>query len=145
VFNSPLAEATIVGVAVGLAAVGWRPIVELQFIDFAAPAWNQIVNQVATLRWRTRFAWSCPLIIYAPYGGYLPGGGIWHSQSNESLVTHIPGLRLAIPSNAWDAQAAFGEALADNDPTVILLPKHLLFVRQQISQPLVPERFSGSS
>ncbi|PZT70914.1 hypothetical protein DN402_06390 [Streptomyces sp. SW4] len=96
--NSPLAEATIVGAAVGLAAAGLRPVVELQFVDFAGPAWNQIASQLTTLRWRTASAWTCPVVIYAPWGGYLPGGGIWHSQSNESLFTHLPGLRVVVPS-----------------------------------------------
>jgi 2-oxoisovalerate dehydrogenase E1 component len=130
VVNSPLAEATIIGVAVGLAACGWRPVVELQFIDFIGPAWSQVSDQLATLRWRTVGAWSCPIVIYAPYGGYLPGGGIWHSQSNEALFTHLPGLRVAVASDACDVEAIFLDAFAANDPTLILLPKHLMRVRQ---------------
>ncbi|RJO70738.1 branched-chain alpha-keto acid dehydrogenase [Nocardia panacis] len=126
VFNSPLAEATIVGVGVGLAAAGLRPAVELQFIDFAGPAWNQLTAQAATLRWRTHGRWICPLIIYAPYGAYLPGGGIWHSQSNESLLTHVPGLRIAVPAGPADVHAVFQQARAGEDPVVVLLPKHLL-------------------
>ncbi|RJO78964.1 branched-chain alpha-keto acid dehydrogenase [Nocardia panacis] len=129
VFNSPLAEATIVGAAVGLASVGRRPVVELQFIDFAGPAWNQISNQVATLRWRTVGEWACPLVIYAPYGAYLPGGGIWHSQSNEALFTHIPGLRVAVIGNPVDAELVFLDAFASDDPTLILIPKHLMRIR----------------
>lgn len=130
VVNSPVAEATIIGVAVGLASFGWRPVVELQFIDFSGPAWNQITNQLATLRWRTIGTWSCPVIIYAPYGGYLPGGGIWHSQSNEASFTHIPGLKVAVVSNPVDAEQIFLQAFAASDPTLILLPKHLMRVRQ---------------
>lgn len=124
--NSPLAEATILGAAVGLAATGMRPVVELQFIDFVGPAWNQITAQLTTLRWRTASAWQCPVVIYAPWGGYLPGGGIWHSQSNESLFTHLPGLRVVVPATPEDAEAAFLEAFRAPDPTLILLPKHLL-------------------
>jgi 2-oxoisovalerate dehydrogenase E1 component len=124
--NSPLAEATIVGTAVGLAAVGMRPVVELQFVDFAGPAWNQIASQLTTLRWRTASAWTCPAVVYAPWGGYLPGGGIWHSQSNESLFTHLPGLRVIVPSTPEDTEAAFLESFEADDPTLILLPKHLM-------------------
>ncbi|UGT60379.1 dehydrogenase E1 component subunit alpha/beta [Nocardia asteroides] len=129
VFNSPLAEATIVGAAVGLASVGLRPVVELQFIDFVGPAWNQIANQVATLRWRTAGEWSCPLVIYAPYGAYLPGGGIWHSQSNEAFFTHMPGLRVAVVGNPVDTEMIFLDAFTSNDPTLILVPKHLMRIR----------------
>ncbi|MEU9129817.1 thiamine pyrophosphate-dependent enzyme [Kitasatospora sp. NPDC048540] len=124
--NSPLAEATIVGAAVGLAAVGMRPVVELQFVDFAGPAWNQIASQLTTLRWRTASSWRCPVVIYAPWGGYLPGGGIWHSQSNESLFTHLPGLRVVVPSTPEDTEAVFLESFEAPDPTLILLPKHLM-------------------
>ncbi|MBB1242002.1 branched-chain alpha-keto acid dehydrogenase [Streptomyces durbertensis] len=124
--NSPLAEATIVGAAVGLASVGMRPVVELQFVDFVGPAWNQLSAQLTTLRWRTASAWRCPAVIYAPWGGYLPGGGIWHSQSNESLFTHLPGLRVVVPSTPEDTEAVFLESFDCPDPTLILLPKHLM-------------------
>jgi 2-oxoisovalerate dehydrogenase E1 component len=129
--NAPLAEATIVGAAVGLAAAGLRPVVELQFVDFAGPAWNQIAAQLTTLRWRTVSAWQCPVVIYAPWGGYLPGGGIWHSQSNESLFTHLPGLRVVVPSTPEDTEAAFLESFTAPDPTLILLPKHLMRQRRE--------------
>ncbi|MEU4323546.1 thiamine pyrophosphate-dependent enzyme [Nocardia fluminea] len=129
VFNSPLAEATIVGAAVGLAATGKRPVIELQFVDFVGPAWNQITNQLATLRWRTMGSWSCPVVMYAPYGAYLPGGGIWHSQSNEAMFTHIPGLNVVVVSHADDTEGAFLAAFASDDPTLILLPKHLMRMR----------------
>lgn len=137
IFNSPLAEATIVGAAVGLAGLGRRPVVELQFIDFVGPAWNQLTNQVATLRWRTAGQWSCPMVIYAPYGAYLPGGGIWHSQSNEALFTHIPGLRVAVVSNPVDTELIFLDAFASNDPTLILVPKHLMRIRHS-GEPVDP-------
>ncbi|MFC0548259.1 alpha-ketoacid dehydrogenase subunit alpha/beta [Kutzneria chonburiensis] len=126
VINSPLAEATIVGAAVGLAAAGMRPVVELQFVDFVGPAWNQITGQLTTLRWRSLSDWTCPVVMYAPWGAYLPGGGIWHSQSNESLFTHLPGLRVVVPSTPEDTEAAFLTAFAGEDPTLILLPKHLM-------------------
>jgi 2-oxoisovalerate dehydrogenase E1 component len=129
--NAPLAEATIVGAAVGLAAAGLRPVVELQFIDFAGPAFNQLAAQLTTLRWRTVSAWQCPVVIYAPWGGYLPGGGIWHSQSNESLFTHLPGLRVVVPSTPEDTEAAFLESFTAPDPTLILLPKHLMRQRRE--------------
>ena len=126
VVNSPLAEATIVGTAVGLAATGYRPVFELQFVDFAGPALNQIAAQVANLRWRTKGDWTCPLVLYAPYGAYLPGGGMWHSQSNEGLFANIPGLRIAVPSTPSDAAGLLWAAMHDDDPSLVLLPKHLL-------------------
>ncbi|MEM6820617.1 MAG: thiamine pyrophosphate-dependent enzyme, partial [Verrucomicrobiota bacterium] len=129
VFNSPLAEATILGVACGLASYGMRPIFELQFIDFVGPAWNQLVTNLAMLRWRSMGEWKCPAVIYAPYGAYLPGGGPWHSQSNESAFAHIPGLRVVVPSTPEDAAGLMSSALKAEDPTIFLLPKHLLRVR----------------
>ena len=97
VINSPLAEATILGVAVGLAATGHRPVFEFQFIDFIGPAFNQIVSQLSNLRWRTGGDWKCPAVFYAPCGAYLPSGGMWHSQSGEGLLSHVPGLRIVMP------------------------------------------------
>jgi 2-oxoisovalerate dehydrogenase E1 component len=129
VVNSPLAEATIAGTAVGLAATGFRPIFELQFIDFAAPALNQIVNQLATLRWRSNSDWTCPAVIYAPCGAYLPAGATWHSQSNEALFTHVPGLRVAVPTTPADMAGLIWTALHEDDPTLLLIPKHAMRVR----------------
>jgi 2-oxoisovalerate dehydrogenase E1 component len=130
VFNSPLAEATIMGVAVGLSAYGWRPVFELQFIDFIAPGWNQITGQMSTLRWRSYGEWKCPLVIYAPYGAYLPGGSLWHSQSNEGALAHVPGLRVAVPSTPQDAAGLLWSAIHGDDPTFVLVPKHIF--RMQI-------------
>jgi 2-oxoisovalerate dehydrogenase E1 component len=130
VFNSPLAEATIVGVACGLAAYGYRPVFELQFIDFVGPAWNQLVNNLATLRWRTFGEWTAPVVLYAPYGAYLPAGGPWHSQANEAAFAHVPGLRVVVPSTPEDAAGLMQTALKAEDPTLVLLPKHLLRVRR---------------
>jgi 2-oxoisovalerate dehydrogenase E1 component len=129
VVNSPLAEATVMGVGAGLAIAGMRPIVELQFIDFVGPAFNQLVNQVATLRWRSMGAWTCPLTIIAPCGAYLPSGGPWHSQSNESWFLHVPGLRVAMPSTASDAAGFLRAAIAGDDPVLLLIPKHLFRAR----------------
>jgi 2-oxoisovalerate dehydrogenase E1 component len=129
VVNSPLAEATIVGMAVGLAATGFRPVFEVQFVDFLAPAFNQLLNQLATLRWRSNGDWSCPVILYAPYGAYLPAGSTWHSQSNEGLWTHVPGLRVAVPSTPADVSGLLWTALHEHDPTLLLVPKHMMRVR----------------
>ncbi len=129
VVNSPLAEATIVGTAVGLAATGFRPIFELQFIDFAAPAFNQLLTQLVTLRWRSNGDWTCPAIFYAPYGAYLPAGSTWHSQSNEGIWTHLPGLRVAVPSTPEDLTGLLWSALHESDPTLLLIPKHVMRVR----------------
>ncbi len=130
VFNSPLAEATILGVACGLASYGMRPVFEIQFIDFTGPAWNQLVTNLSTLRWRTMGEWKCPVVIYAPYGAYLPGGGPWHSQSNESAFAHVPGIRTVVPSTPEDAAGLMATAVQAEDPTIFLVPKHLLRVRQ---------------
>jgi len=125
VFNSPLAEATIMGVAIGMAAYGWRPVFELQFIDFISPGWNQIVANMSTLRWRTFGEWKCPLTIYAPYGAYLPGGSLWHSQSNEASLAHVPGIQVGIPSTPEDAAGMLWSAIHGNDPSFVLIPKHI--------------------
>lgn len=130
VFNSPLAEATIIGVACGLACYGMRPVFELQFIDFVGPGWSQLVNNLATIRWRSFDGWPCPALIYAPYGAYLPGGSLWHSQANEAAIAHFPGIRVMIPSTPDDAAAMMWTALKSEDPTVFLIPKHLF--RMQI-------------
>ncbi|HEY0867584.1 MAG TPA: thiamine pyrophosphate-dependent enzyme [Fimbriimonas sp.] len=125
VFNAPLAEATIMGVAVGMAAYGYRPVFELQFVDFVAPGWNQITTNMSSLRWRTDGDWTCPCVVYAPYGAYLPGGGLWHSQANESMFAHWPGLKVAIPSTPEDAAGLFWTAIQSSDPCFILVPKHI--------------------
>lgn len=134
VFNSPLAEATILGVAVGMAAYGWKPLFELQFVDFFTPAWNQILTNMSTLRWRTFGNWTCPLVIYAPYGAYLPGGGMWHSQANEGFIAHCPGIRIAIPSTPEDAAGLFWTAINAEDPTFILIPKHIFRMGVQVDK-----------
>lgn len=135
VFNSPLAEATIVGTAVGLAACGWKPVFELQFIDFIGPAFSQLVNQMATLRWRTAGDQACPAVLLAPAGAYLPGGGPWHSQTGEGFWAHIPGLRVGVPSTPEDAVAMLWTALHVDDPVLYLIPKHLFRKRMEFHDP----------
>lgn len=133
VVNSPLAESTIIGVAAGIAGYGKKPVFEIQFIDFIAPAWNQLVNSLANLRWRTNGQWKCPAIIYAPCGGYLPGGALWHSQTMESALAHFPGLLVVMPSTPEDAAGLFNSALACEDPVIFLIPKHMLWVSKKIT------------
>jgi 2-oxoisovalerate dehydrogenase E1 component len=136
VFNSPLAESTIVGVAIGLASYGKRPVFELQFIDFIGPAWNQVVTNLCNLRWRSFGTWTCPLVIYAPYGAYLPGGSLWHSQANEAPLAHYPGINIAVPSNPEDAAGLLWTAMHCEDPTFVLIPKHLLWAEHESTKPV---------
>src|SRR5437660_3044606 len=136
VFNSPLAESTILGVACGLAAYGKRPVFELQFIDFIYPGFNQLVTNISTLSWRSFGNWKCPLVIYAPYGAYLPGGSLWHSQANESALAHYPGLSVVIPSTPEDAAVLLWTAMHGEDPVMFLIPKHLLWAEHESQQPV---------
>src|SRR6266581_953585 len=125
VFNSPLAESTILGVACGLGSYGKRPVFELQFIDFIGPGWNQLVTNICCLRWRSFGQWKCPMVIYAPYGAYLPGGSLWHSQANEAALAHYPGLSVVIPSTPEDAAGLLWTAMHCEDPVIFLIPKHM--------------------
>jgi 2-oxoisovalerate dehydrogenase E1 component len=136
VYNSPLAESTILGVACGLAAYGKRPVFELQFIDFIYPGFNQLVTNISTIRWRSCGHWKCPAVIYAPYGAYLPGGSLWHSQSNEGVFAHYPGLTVVIPSTPEDAAGMLWTAMHGEDPVVFLIPKHLLWAEVESKQPI---------
>src|SRR5438045_2742554 len=136
VFNSPLAESTILGVACGLAAYGKRPVFELQFIDFIYPGFNQLVTNISTLRWRSFGNWKCPAVIYAPYGAYLPGGSLWHSQANESVFAHYPGLTVVIPSTPEDAAGLLWTAMQSEDPVLFLIPKHMFWAERESKEPV---------
>ena len=136
VFNSPLAESTILGVACGLAAYGKRPVFEVQFIDFIYPGFNQLVTNISTLRWRSFGNWKCPAVIYAPYGAYLPGGSLWHSQANESAFAHYPGLNVVIPSTPADAAGLLWTAMHAEDPVIFLVAKHLLWAEHEYTEPI---------
>ncbi|MFL6584481.1 MAG: thiamine pyrophosphate-dependent enzyme [Chthoniobacterales bacterium] len=136
VYNSPLAESTILGVACGLASYGKRPVFELQFVDFIGPAWNQLVTNLSTLRWRSFGSWTCPAVIYAPYGAYLPGGSLWHSQANEAALAHFPGINVVIPSTPDDAAGLLWSAMHAEDPTFVLIPKHMLWAEHEFTEPV---------
>jgi 2-oxoisovalerate dehydrogenase E1 component beta subunit len=124
VFDTPLAEAGIVGTAIGMALHGMRPVPEIQFADFIFPAYDQIVNEAAKMRYRSGGQYSCPMVIRTPYGGGIRGG-LYHSQSPEALFIHVAGLKVVVPSNPRDAKGLLVAAVRDEDPVIFLEPKRI--------------------
>jgi len=123
-FNTPIAESSIVGIGIGMAAAGGKPLAEIQFADFSHPAWNQIVSEAARLHYRSAGGWNCPMVIRTPYGGGIHGA-LYHSQSIEGFYAHVPGLKVVVPSTPADVKGLLWSAVEDPDPVLFLEPKKL--------------------
>jgi 2-oxoisovalerate dehydrogenase E1 component len=128
-FNTPLAESTIIGLAIGMSFTGLKPVAEVQFADYIWTGMNQLVNELANIHYRSNGEWNCPVVIRMPYGGYIQGGP-YHSQSIEAFLSHCPGLKIVIPSNAADAKKLLKAAIADPNPVIFL--EHKALYRQRV-------------